>query len=48
MKSERHRKILEIINKNDIETQEELAAALIDAVFTLHRTCGIALPRAIA
>ena len=28
MKSERHRKILEIINKNDIETQEELAEKL--------------------
>ena len=35
MKSERHRKILEIINKNDIETQEELAAALIDAGFNV-------------
>ena len=35
MKSERHRKILEIINKNDIDTQEELAAALIDAGFNV-------------
>ena len=33
MKSERHRKILEIINKNDIETQEELAARLNEAGF---------------
>ena len=28
MKSKRHSKILEIINNNDIETQEELAEAL--------------------
>ena len=28
MKSKRHSKILEIINDNDIETQEELAEAL--------------------
>ena len=31
MKSKRHSKILEIINDNDIETQEELAEALKDA-----------------
>ena len=31
MKSKRHSKILEIINNNDIETQEELAEALKDA-----------------
>ena len=31
MKSKRHSKILEIINNNDIETQEELAEALRDA-----------------
>ena len=28
MKSKRHNKILEIINNNDIETQEELAESL--------------------
>ena len=31
MKSKRHSKILEIINDNDIETQEELAEALKEA-----------------
>lgn len=31
MKSKRHSKILEIINENDIETQEELAEALKEA-----------------
>jgi len=31
MKSKRHSKILEIINENDIETQEELAEALKQA-----------------
>ena len=31
MKPKRHSKILEIINNNDIETQEELAEALKDA-----------------
>ena len=33
MKSKRHSKILEIINNNDIETQEELAEALKYAGF---------------
>ena len=35
MKTARHAKILEIINKNNIETQEELAKALNEAGFNV-------------
>lgn len=35
-------------NAIDMLCSDYYPAALIDAVFTLHRTCGIALPRAIA
>jgi len=33
MKAQRHRTILDIVEKNDIETQEDLAAALCDRGF---------------
>ena len=35
MKTARHAKIIEIINKNNIETQEELAKALNEAGFNV-------------
>ncbi len=35
MKKSRHRKIIEIIEKQDVETQEELAALLKEAGFTV-------------
>ena len=34
MKKRRHAKILELINSHDIETQEELAAKLVENGFT--------------
>ncbi len=35
MKTERQSKIIDIINKNDIETQEELAKKLLDSGFSV-------------
>jgi len=35
LKSQRHRKIIELITKNNIETQEELADTLIQSGFNV-------------
>ena len=35
MKTQRHKKIIELIENNDIETQEELAQALQDAGYNV-------------
>ena len=37
MKIARHSKIIDLINQYDIETQEELAAKLVDQIYDLDR-----------
>ena len=39
MKKTRHRKIVEIIEKRDVETQEELAGYLKEAGFAVTQAC---------